>query len=136
MTDEIPVVEVLPGQTDIYEFLDNHKKPGGRPWTEGEDKFLNENAGYMTAKEIGRVLNRTETSVYKRARLLFISFRKEKIYTLYEKGMPVFQGNLEECATFWKVAVSTIRFYATQSHLKRIEEESSYPDHRRLAVRM
>lgn len=136
MTEELSVVEVLPGQTDIYEFLDGKKARGGKHWTEDEDKFLNEHAGTMTAKEIGKVLNRTETSVYKRANLLFITFRKDNIYTLYEKGMPVFQGNIEECAAFWKVAISTIRFYATQSHLNRIEEESPYPDHRRMAVRM
>lgn len=133
MTEETSVAEVLPGQTDIYEFLEERN---GKHWTEDEDRFLNENAGVMTAKEIAKVLNRTETSVYKRANLLFIAFRKDSIYTLYDKGMPVFQGNLEECAEFWKVTVSTIRFYATKSHLNRIEEESPYPDHRRLAVRM
>lgn len=47
-----------------------------RNWRKGEEFYLSAFAGRKTAKQIGKLLNRTEKSVHRKAQEMKISFHK------------------------------------------------------------
>lgn len=96
-----------------------------KPWTNDEDKYLNDNYADTSSHELAEVLNRSVSSVRGRAVTLFLH-KNKKMYAYYKGDEHIITGTISEVAEYMGVKKKTIGFYCSP-HYKRIAENSKNP---------
>lgn len=95
-----------------------------KPWTNDEDKYLNDNYADTSSHELAEELNRTVSSVRNRSVLLFLR-KNKKMYAYYKGDEHIITGTISEVADYVGVKKKTIGFYCSQSHRKRFENSNN-----------
>ena len=87
-------------------------------WTNKEDLFLADNYEIMSNKELAAKLNRSESAIRNRLRVLFLNRGKPE-YAYYKEDEFIASGTIAELAEMFGVKGDTIRFYMTPTYEKR-----------------
>ena len=105
--------------------MDRHFKP----WTNDEDRLLDELYASTDTSELAEMLDRSVRAVYRRAQILSL-YKSEKEYALYKGDELIRTGTLQKIAEAENVQVETIRFYTTNTYKKRIAKRKNARNYR------
>lgn len=94
------------------------RKNTRRDWTIKELQFLEDNHEFMSNAELAAELNRSVGSVANQK--VKMGLTKRNIYEVVKGYEVLATGTVEECAEQTGLSVSTIRFYTTPAHRRRL----------------
>lgn|SRR5690625_3978531 len=89
-----------------------------KPWTMKELQFIKDNHEFMSNAELAAELNRSVGSVSNQK--VRMGLTKRNIYEVVKGYEVLATGTVEECAEQTGLSVSTIRFYTTPAHRRRL----------------
>ena len=94
-------------------------------WTKDELLYLKINYGIKPMKDIAKTLNKTRYSINQQIKKH--KLKKQPVqteYAIYYDDTFMFTGTAEECAKELGVSTSSINFYASPAHKKRVAKQT------------
>jgi|SRR5690625_1667459 len=91
-----------------------------KPWTNEEDKLIDELYYEISNEELAKKLGRTVGSVKMRASTLFVT--EKIVYALYKGDELIDEGTAEELADTLGITTRSVYVYATKSRVEKAKK--------------